>query len=115
MQSDSDVSSFVGPEENFNHMSQESRITRRDGQIVVIHRKSAYEYHEQVENMLIDEEHKHARIMSYRWLVFNAIFQGICLILITLTIFLFDLIDYDDSNGNDIAMGVIHIQVNGDS
>lgn len=47
-----------------------------------------------MENMLLDVEHKHARKMSYRWLIFNAILQVLCLLGITLTIFLFPLIVY---------------------
>ena len=61
--------------------------------------------------MLIDEEHKHARKMSYRWLVFNGIFQVACLLLICLTIFLFQLIDYTNDQGQDITMGVIDLKV----
>ena len=76
------------------HLSNESRITKRDGQIVVVHRKSRYEAQGQMENILLDVEHKHARKMSYRWLIFNAILQVLCLLGITLTIFVYPLIVY---------------------
>lgn len=59
--------------------------------------------------MMIDEEHKHARTMSYRWLVFNAILQSVCLLGIAFTIFLFDLIRYKTTDGADVNMGVITI------
>ena len=60
----------------------------------MVHRKSRYEAQGQMENILLDVEHKHARKMSYRWLIFNAILQVLCLLGITLTIFLFPLIVY---------------------
>lgn len=64
--------------------------------------------------MLIDEKHKHLRMMSYRWLISNAIFQAVCLVLICLTIFLFHLIIYeDDSTGLKVKINVLSISIEG--
>ena len=89
------MSDYMSPKQNDDfHLSNESRITKRDGQIVVIHRKTRYEAQGQMENMLLDVEHKHARKMSYRWLIFNAILQVLCLLGITFIVFLFPLVVY---------------------
>ena len=56
------------------------------------------------ENLLIDEEFKHTRKMSYRWLVSNAVFQATCLLLIALIVFLVDLVDlhYDNPSEDNV-------------
>lgn len=93
------------------HVSAESRITQRNGQIIIVHKRNGLGSKEYLENLLIDEEHKHARKMSYRWLVFNAIFQAACLLLICLTIFLFPLIDYTNDQEQDVTMGVLDLRI----
>ena len=61
--------------------------------------------------MLLDVEHKHARKMSYRWLIFNAVLQVLCLLGITFTIFLFPLVVYINIKNQKVKMGVYHIEV----
>ena len=68
---------------------------------------------DQEENMLIDEKHKHSRMMSYRWLVSNAIFQASCLLAICLTVFLFPLLQYDNRSNLEVSIKVLHIQIDG--
>ena len=51
--------------------------------------------------------------MSYRWLVANAVVQGLCLLLICLTIFLIALIDLKDNDFDNISVYVLHVDFNG--
>ena len=60
--------------------------------------------------MMIYEKHKHLRVISYRWLVTNALWQLSCLILITLTVFLTNLV-IKQKNGVRTKFGVLFIDI----
>ena len=62
------------------------------------------------ENLLIDEEYKHTVKISYRWLIFNAILQSICLLTICIVIFLLDLIQVIE-NGYQVHISVLYLEV----
>ena len=76
--------------------------------MIVRHYDNMEEYRE---NLLIDEEYKHSHIISYRWLVLNSGFQGLCLLTITLIMFLFDLIRCQSNSGVEVHMQVLNITI----
>ena len=85
--------------------STATRITNRDGKIVIIRGRKDNELEE---NLLIDEEHRRTRFLSYRWLIFNAVLQSVCFLTIITVIFLDFIVSEDD--GKFAKVGILHME-----
>lgn len=62
--------------------------------------------------MMLNEVHKHSEKISYRWLISNTIWQSLCLVTITLIMFIFDMITTETNDGLDVEVNILSLKVN---